>query len=216
MIKNLVSLSFIKDWFVRALYWQKLLALAIPVLFLTAVYFISSSLGAIWAGVTFGIAISLPYFIKFRSNLTFKGRLNRSGFWRIHGIVLLSLFLIMSPFIFSSFIDFKSFSYIKYFIASSYAGILVTAYTYISVLLICTNIQRFHDRNKSGAWYLGFWLFSSFLSALDKDKSFEAAETSLAIFSIALFAWYIIEIGALRGTVGPNEYGNDPLVSESQ
>jgi uncharacterized membrane protein YhaH (DUF805 family) len=213
MIKNLVSLSFIKYWFVRALYWQKLLALAFPVLFLTAVYFISSSLGAIWAGVTFGIAISLPYFIKFRSNLTFKGRLNRSGFWRIHGIALLSLFLIMSPFILSSFIDFKSFSYIIYFIASSYAGILVTAVTYIYVLLICTNVQRFHDRNKSGIWYLVFVLFTGVLGSFDENKTSGAAGV---LFGLVLLAWYFIEIGALRGTVGSNEYGNDPLVSESQ
>ena len=213
MIKNLVSLSFIKDWFVCALYWQKLLALAIPVLFLTAVYFISSSLGAIWAGVTFGIAISFPYFIKFRSNLTFKGRCNRSAFWRAHGIYLLSLCLIISPFIFGSLIDFKSFAYVKYFIASSYAGIVVTAATYLYFFLICVNVQRFHDRNKSGVWCLGFGLISAFLSALDKDKNSGAAG---GFISLVLLAWYFIEIGALRGTVGPNRYGNDPLVSESK
>jgi uncharacterized membrane protein YhaH (DUF805 family) len=60
-------------------------------------------------------------------------------------------------------------------------GILVT---WIS---IAVGIKRFHDRNKSGVWIL--IIFVPVIGGL----------------------WYLIECGFLRGTVGPNDYGSDPL-----
>ena len=60
-------------------------------------------------------------------------------------------------------------------------GILVT---WIS---IAVGIKRFHDRNKSGVWIL--IIFVPVIGGL----------------------WYLIECGFLRGTVGPNDYGPDPL-----
>jgi uncharacterized membrane protein YhaH (DUF805 family) len=60
-------------------------------------------------------------------------------------------------------------------------GILVT---WIS---IAVGIKRFHDRNKTGVWIL--IIFVPVIGGL----------------------WYLIECGFLRGTVGPNDYGPDPL-----
>ena len=60
-------------------------------------------------------------------------------------------------------------------------GILVT---WIS---IAVGIKRFHDRNKTGVWIL--IIFVPVIGGL----------------------WYLIECGFLRGTVGPNDYGSDPL-----
>ena len=60
-------------------------------------------------------------------------------------------------------------------------GILVT---WIS---IAVGIKRFHDRSKSGVWIL--IIFVPVIGGL----------------------WYLIECGFLRGTVGPNDYGPDPL-----
>ena len=47
--------------------------------------------------------------------------------------------------------------------------------------------KRWHDRGKSGWWTL--ILFIPFIGAL----------------------WFLVECGFLRGTEGPNQYGNDPL-----
>ena len=60
-------------------------------------------------------------------------------------------------------------------------GILVT---WVS---IAVGIKRFHDRNKTGVWIL--IIFVPVIGGL----------------------WYLIECGFLRGTVGPNDYGPDPL-----
>ncbi len=52
---------------------------------------------------------------------------------------------------------------------------------------IAIGIKRFHDRNKSGVWVL--IVFVPVIGGL----------------------WYLIECGFLRGTIGPNNYGPDPL-----
>jgi uncharacterized membrane protein YhaH (DUF805 family) len=66
-------------------------------------------------------------------------------------------------------------------------------------------IKRLHDRDKSGWWVLVFYLLPAVLSAL-ADVSW--------IFNIASFAvsiWGLVELGFLRGTIGSNQYGPDPL-----
>jgi|SRR4051794_6248413 uncharacterized membrane protein YhaH (DUF805 family) len=47
--------------------------------------------------------------------------------------------------------------------------------------------KRWHDRNKSGWWSL------------------------IALIPIIGGIWLLVELGFLRGTVGPNSYGPDPL-----
>ena len=47
--------------------------------------------------------------------------------------------------------------------------------------------KRWHDRGKSGWW------------------------TLILIIPIVGVSWWFVECGCLRGTDGPNQYGNDPL-----
>jgi uncharacterized membrane protein YhaH (DUF805 family) len=49
-------------------------------------------------------------------------------------------------------------------------------------------VKRFHDRNRSG-WF-----------------------TLIGLVPYLGFIWVLIDCGCLRGTVGPNGYGPDPLV----
>ena len=52
-------------------------------------------------------------------------------------------------------------------------------------------VKRYHDRNKSGWWIL------------------------IVFIPIIGLVWYIVELGFLPGTPGPNRYGPDPLGAES-
>ncbi|GJD93815.1 DUF805 domain-containing protein [Methylobacterium iners] len=54
---------------------------------------------------------------------------------------------------------------------------------------VCVGIKRFHDRDKSGAWIL------------------------IQFVPLIGPIWYLVEVGFLRGTVGPNRFGPDPLDS---
>ena len=37
----------------------------------------------------------------------------------------------------------------------------------------------------------------------------------LALAQLGIFIWLIVELGCMRGTVGPNAYGEDPLPPKS-
>jgi uncharacterized membrane protein YhaH (DUF805 family) len=49
------------------------------------------------------------------------------------------------------------------------------------------SVKRWHDRNKSGRWVL------------------------INLVPVVGWLWHFIECGVLRGTVGPNRFGQDPL-----
>ena len=50
-------------------------------------------------------------------------------------------------------------------------------------------VKRFHDRDKSGWWVL------------------------IIFIPLIRFIWYLVELGFLPGTPGPNRFGPDPLGS---
>jgi uncharacterized membrane protein YhaH (DUF805 family) len=90
--------------------------------------------------------------------------------------------------------------------------IAIIIYTLLLISFIAIGIKRLHDRDKSGWWLLVFYVLPAVLSSIA-----EAAGTGLQfIFLLAILAlwiWGFVELGCLRGTVGPNKYGSDPLVS---
>src|SRR5207244_10023273 len=86
-------------------------------------------------------------------------------------------------------------------------------------------IKRLHDRDKSGWWLLLFYIAPSVLFGLGAviwiigiaaDASGAATGIAFVFFAagFALSVWAFIELGCLRGTVGPNRYGPDPLAPE--
>jgi uncharacterized membrane protein YhaH (DUF805 family) len=83
-------------------------------------------------------------------------------------------------------------------VASLLFGSQSTATTFLQgvvglVLLIpslAVAVKRYHDRDKSGWWIL------------------------ILFIPIIGLIWYIVELGFLPGTPGPNRYGPDPLAAE--
>ena len=59
---------------------------------------------------------------------------------------------------------------------------IVLLYPYLAV-----DVKRLHDRDKSGWWML------------------------LALVPVIGWIWFFVELGCLRGTVGANRFGPDPL-----
>lgn len=55
---------------------------------------------------------------------------------------------------------------------------------------ICVTGKRWHDRNKSAWWML------------------------IVLIPVVGWIWAFVENGFLRGTVGPNQYGDDPLMGD--
>jgi len=88
---------------------------------------------------------------------------------------------------------------------------------------IAVLIKRIHDRNRSGwlVWVLyGPMLLAVIftIAALVAIALGSSEIASLGILSgvlwiavAAIAIWFFIEFGCMRGTVGPNQYGADPI-----
>ena len=70
---------------------------------------------------------------------------------------------------------------------SGYGPISIVALLVMLYPAIIVNIKRYHDRNKSGWWVL------------------------IALIPIVGAIWQLIELGFLRGTIGQNRFGSDPV-----
>ena len=74
-------------------------------------------------------------------------------------------------------------------------------------------VKRLHDRNKSAWWLLVFYALPGLLESMGNLVG--GAEIVLLIASMAISIWALVELGFLRGTPGPNDYGPDPLARVS-
>ena len=97
------------------------------------------------------------------------------------------------------------------------------------VMWFAVGVRRLHDRNKSGWWILAFYVLPGVLQAgeaagdallllpgADFVESMGMARESagrivMRAIALGLLIWWFVELGCLRGTVGPNEYGPDPV-----
>ncbi len=75
----------------------------------------------------------------------------------------------------------------------------------------CIIVKRYHDRNKSGWWFLlglmplvaiGYMVYV-FITTL----SFSAVSIGFVLLSVIVAIWQVIELGFLRGDDGDNNFG---------
>jgi uncharacterized membrane protein YhaH (DUF805 family) len=86
----------------------------------------------------------------------------------------------------------------------------------IFISSLAVGVRRLHDRNKSG-WYLVLFYFvpgilvtaGVVVGTFMDDSILLASILGLAAFAVGV--WAFVELGCLRGTIGPNRYGPDPL-----
>lgn len=135
----------------------------------------------------------------------FNGRINRAKYWM--GILVCVVASIAASILGA--------------LLGSTIGTLVTGIVSIATLIIsiAIGIKRLHDRNKSGWWLLLFLLAPSVLLGFGMAAGVlgiasggsGTTGTLMSLAGIAIAIWAFVELGCLRGTVGPNRYGPDPL-----
>ena len=116
-----------------------------------------------------------------------QGRMSRGQFW----LASLGIFLAVFVAIFLlSLLAAKASANHGSLRASGMALPVLGLGAIIALLAVWANcsisIKRYHDRGKSGWWML------------------------ISLVPFIGGAWYIIEVGCLSGTDGPNAYGHDP------
>jgi uncharacterized membrane protein YhaH (DUF805 family) len=135
----------------------------------------------------------------------FQGRINRAKYWLF---VLISLIvgLLLS-----------ALTYVFQTIGLGMIGIIIAVIVDIAFFVagIAVGIKRLHDRDKSGWWLLVFYLVPGILFGVGAGLAMATGRGGISmILSLAAFAfliWAFVEFACLRGTVGQNRYGPDPL-----
>jgi uncharacterized membrane protein YhaH (DUF805 family) len=143
---------------------------------------------------------------------SFEGRINRKPYW----IGLIVLIIVMMVIIFGA-----SFLLIGSIVEPTFQTRLVTfvlqlLFLYPSTALM---VKRLHDRNRPSYW-AAFILVPMVLKSLTDLMGMtgdplnqNALDYLLNIIVFAVSLWFFIELGCLRGTVGSNQYGPDPLAT---
>ena len=134
---------------------------------------------------------------------TFDGRANRARFW-IAGLIFAVIYAVMT------IIDYVTDQSVVF---QALNGMLIIV---ILIASIAVGVKRLHDRNKSGWYLLLFYLVPSMLvvigvliGAFVEDSTIIA--TVLGLLAFAIGVWAFVEMGCLRGTIGVNQYGSDPV-----
>lgn len=131
------------------------------------------------------------------------GRINRAKWWA--GSLILLIIWVLIEAIFGGFT------------LGSILVVLATLAVAYPAYAVCA--KRFQDRNKPGitALYgLGPLLLAMLLQSLGLTATpaeLNAVGWICALITWGVGLWFLIDLGILKGTPGPNAFGGDPLVA---
>lgn len=145
--------------------------------------------------------------------LSFRGRANRLRYWLTtlvlwvvsFGAAMVAVFLMATP--------------VLGVVGTVLAGVLIVV---VAVAGLANGARRLHDRGKSAWWLLVFVAVPLLLSMpgelarTSPDESVQAGGALLAVLGLPFSIWGFVVMGCLRGTVGPNKFGEDPLHAPAQ
>jgi uncharacterized membrane protein YhaH (DUF805 family) len=142
---------------------------------------------------------------------SFSGRINRGKFW-LAVLVYIIISIVLA--IITAIIGSPT--------VTNILGFIVNLAVFISGLSVAA--KRLHDRNKSALWLLVFYIVPGLLIGIgvgmalfgaigggSGSGSMTTVGSLLALAGFGVSIWAFVELGCLRGTVGPNQYGPDPL-----
>ena len=121
---------------------------------------------------------------------SFSGRLNRARFWLTLIVTDIVLFVVLGVLVAmgGGSLDMATNGSMPTVGGGIVGGIVAFVAMVAAVWIgLAVGVKRFHDRGKTGWWVL------------------------IALVPVIGGLWYLIECGFLRGTIGPNAYGPDPV-----
>ena len=145
--------------------------------------------------------------------LDFKGRISRKHFW-IGSVPLIVAHLALMWAIFQV-AGIPSDALLEPDPRVAGTSIAVSLALMYPSLAVC--VKRLHDRGRPGWLIAPLYAVGFLLDLLDLAGLGGTAEENSLLFLVALFVaiallvWFLIELGLLKGTRGPNRYGPDPL-----
>jgi uncharacterized membrane protein YhaH (DUF805 family) len=138
--------------------------------------------------------------------ISFSGRINRARYW-IAVLVFVAINVV--------------FGALTYLGSGGTAVRGINAVVTVAVMIsgIAVIIKRLHDRNKSGWYVLLFMiapmvLLGASLLIGTMSTGSDIVATAFWLIAVVISIWSFVELGCLRGTIGRNKYGSDPLAPE--
>jgi len=168
---------------------------------------------------------------------SFQGRINRAKIWLF--ILIAIIVGIVYGILFGTLIGISGLTAASYSagrLASAGGALLFmlvlgcVVYIALFVASLAVTTKRLHDRNKSAIWLLVFivvplvinvYVFATMISSSGLDPQQMAAAAAnpmllvLRLVAGVLSLWGFVELYCLRGTVGDNRYGPDPLAGQA-
>src|SRR5258707_496433 len=132
----------------------------------------------------------------------FSGRTSRGQYW-LAWLIYIAIYL-----------AFLALCYLTESVAVQTLTDMVVIVLVISAIAV--GIKRLQDRNKSGRYVVLFYVapcilfFTGMRIGASPDGSAIIAN-ALGLAAFAIFIWTFVELGCLRGTIGVNPYGPDPV-----
>jgi uncharacterized membrane protein YhaH (DUF805 family) len=152
----------------------------------------------------------------------FSGRLNRAPYWK--SILVAMAFIPAAVILVIPYIAIEHPEVSQQSQSMSPLGIatiaalclLVLAYLVFAFAIM---VKRMHDRNKSAWWIVPFFAIPEVLGLVIDPKLHPidmplGLRLALNLLVLALSLWAFVELGCLRGTVGDNRFGPDPLAQK--
>ena len=139
---------------------------------------------------------------RLRDLVRFRGRLGRLAYWKatLLLVIITAVTLVVG--------------YSAIIAIGPLGALLLTPMLAVLVGSAGIVVRRLHDRGKSAWWIVPFVIAPMMASAWirEGDPSGASLITILiALATLVLEVWGFVEIGFLRGTVGANRYGFDPM-----
>ena len=137
-----------------------------------------------------------------------RGRMGRSDFWVCHVLLSVAMFVVyFVMFLFGLLIGIGA----GHMAAGIYGVVCVLIATLLVIWpLIALYAKRIHDRNKT-AWLILIPIAAQILVDISAVALPVALTILLGIADFVIAVWFLVEFGCLRGTIGPNRYGADPV-----
>ncbi len=146
---------------------------------------------------------------------SFKGRTKRLNYWVIH---FLCIGFVLAAWLAGALLA----ALVRVGLSFGALGLVLSLFV-TAFVGVATATRRLHDRDKSAWWlllFIGVPAVGRVVSELFNERpDLQLAALAVGLVVIPVSIWAIVELGALRGTRGPNRYGEDPLepgAAESQ
>jgi uncharacterized membrane protein YhaH (DUF805 family) len=139
----------------------------------------------------------------------FDGRISRKTFWHAMVVLVVVVLSILAASLWAV-------GERDYFAIRLNGFVLTLAFLYP---MFAVWVKRLHDRGRPGYMVVVFlvpWLLHQItnLTGITGDPTnFNSMDVLFFGINLLLAIWFVVDLGILRGTTGPNKYGPDPLMT---